>query len=343
MPNSTDRRRLAAQRLIAAPAGSPREVVEHLFAIQAQDLRGARLALRPRARGLSASDIDKALTLERSLVISWLNRGTLHLVTPQDYWLLHSLTTPQLATGNARRLREEGVSAAAADRGVAVVVETLTDLGRATRGELRERLTSAGVPVAGQALVHVLVLATLRGLVVRGPMVGSEQAFVLTEAWLGPPPQQPDREEALALVARRYLAGHGPATEGDLARWAGLPLTAARTGLAALADEVEVLAEGLVDLPGRPADPALPPPLLLGPYDPLLHGWVSREPVLGSHREIVTSNGLFRPFALVEGVAAGTWRLPGGRVVLKPFGRLPRQVRIALDAEAADVERFLSG
>ena len=47
-----------------------------------------------------------------------------------------------------------------------------------------QRLDSADVPTAGQALVHVLFYASLQGVCVRGPMVGGEQAFVLVRDWL---------------------------------------------------------------------------------------------------------------------------------------------------------------
>ena len=92
--------RCAAQLLRGDPAGSAEEVAGRLLAIQAQDLRGARLAIRARSAGLSASDVDSALT-GRSLIVTWLNRGTLHLVRTEDYWWLHPLTTPQLRTGNS--------------------------------------------------------------------------------------------------------------------------------------------------------------------------------------------------------------------------------------------------
>jgi hypothetical protein len=85
--------RCAAQLLGGNRAGSAEEVAERLLAIQAQDLRGARLAIRARSAGLSASDVDSALT-RRSLIVTWLNRGTLHLVRAEDYWWLHPLTTP---------------------------------------------------------------------------------------------------------------------------------------------------------------------------------------------------------------------------------------------------------
>ena len=90
--------RAAAQLLSGPPAARAEQVAERLLAIQGQDPRGARLAIRVRSQGLSAADIDHALTVDRSLVISWLNRGTLHLVRSADYWPLHRLTTPQLET-----------------------------------------------------------------------------------------------------------------------------------------------------------------------------------------------------------------------------------------------------
>ena len=100
--------RCAAQLLSGDPAGSVEEVAGRLLAVQAQDPRGARLAVRVRSAGLSAADVDAALA-RRSLVVSWLNRGTLHLVRAEDYWWLHPLTAPQLRAGKSRRLAQEGV------------------------------------------------------------------------------------------------------------------------------------------------------------------------------------------------------------------------------------------
>ena len=332
--------RLTAQLLSGPPATGAEQVAARLLAVQAQDLRGARLAIRARTRGLSAADVDRALTEERSIVVTWLNRGTLHLVRREDYGWLQALTTPPILTGNARRLAQEGVSPGAAERAVGVVERALADDGPLTRAALRDRVAAAGVRTEGQALIHILLLASLRGLIVRGPVAGKDQAFVLTRDWLGAP-EPVDRDAALAELARRYLSGHGPADDRDLAKWAGLPLRDVRAGLSAIAAELVERGDGLVDLAGRPAAADLPEPRLLGPFDPILLGWRSREPVLGSHQGVVTSNGIFRPIALVRGRAVGTWRMPGGKVALEPFGRLGRADRAALDADAEDVMRFL--
>jgi hypothetical protein len=185
------------------------------------------------------------------------------------------------------------------------------------------------------------MLASLRGRIVRGPMLGGEHAYALVADWLGSPPPVVARERALAELARRYLAGHGPATDRDLARWSGLALRDARLGLRAIASGLSERPDGLLDLAGHPAVAELPPPRLLGAFDPLLLGWVSRAELLGDATSVVTRNGIFRPVALVRGRAAATWTIRAGAVVLEPFGRLAPKDRLALAAEAEDVLRFL--
>jgi hypothetical protein len=332
--------RFAAQMLSGPPARHPRAVVERLLAVQGQDPRGARLAIRSRSTGLSASDVDRELSQERSLVITWLNRHTLHLVRSEDYPWLHALTTPPLFSASARRLANRGVSEAAAQRGLRAIERALADEGPLTRVQLAERLRAARVPTEGQALVEVLGLSGLHGLTVRGPMIGKQHAYVLVHDWLGEAPAV-DREVALSELARRYLAGHGPASDRDLARWAGLPLRDARAGLSAVAGEL-VERDGLVDLKRRARARGLPAPKLLGAFDPVLLGWAARGFLTGGHGERIMRGGMFRPFALVDGTAAALWRVERGSVRLEPLRRLGGTEKAALEEDARDVERFLA-
>lgn len=336
--------RLSAQLLSGSPAGRPEAVPERLLAVQAQDPRAFRLAIRCRSEGLTSADVDDALGAHRSLVVTWLNRGTLHLVTTEDYWWLRDLTAPTVRSANARRLRQEGVVGDALVRGLDLVSAAVAE-GPQTRAALRDRLDAAGVPTRGQALVHVLMEAALLGHVVRGPVVsGREQAWVSVPDWLGSAPARLDRDEGLARLAGRYLRGHGPATEADLARWAGVPLRDARGGLGAVAGETEEVGDGLVDLvdrPGRAHPGTVPPPRLLGAFDPVLLGWVSREDVVGRHASAIVSGGVFRPFALVDGRAVATWRLVRDQVELAPLEPLDATTTAALVTDGHDALRFL--
>ncbi len=335
------RERLSAQLLAGSPAKDATAVVQRLLAVQAQDPRGARLAIRARSEGLTARDVNRALN-ERAVVITWLNRGTLHLVCSEDYPWLQALTAPRLRTSSLRRLAQEGLTPEATERGVRTIERTLANQGPSTRGELRERIAAAGVRTEGQALVNLLLEASLRGVVIRGPMVGREHAYVLVREWL-PKSRPVDRDWALAELARRYLAGHGPAGERDLAKWAGLALRDARAGLRSIASELVEREDGLVDLARSDVAAQLPPPRLLGAFDPLLHGWVSRAPVLVEKEPIITLNGIFRPFALVRGQAVAVWSLRAGEVELRPFARLTRADTAALRADALAVAAYLAG
>jgi hypothetical protein len=334
--------RLTAQLLSGAPARDPVQVVRRLLAVQAQDPRGARLAIRVRSEGLSAADVDRALTEDRSLLITWCNRGTLHLLAREDYPWLHALIAPTLFTASARRLAQEGVRPDAAERGVGAIERALSEDGPLNRLQLRARIDAAGVPTEGQALVHLLLLASLRGIIVRGPMLDGQHAYALVNDWLGPS-KPVDRERALAELARRYLAGHGPADERDLARWSGLALRDARAGMGIIAAELNRRDDGLFELAISPEAAPLPAPRLLGAFEPVLLGWRSREQLIDpSEQRLVTVNGIFRAFALVNGRAVALWKLSAaGELALEPFAPIEDREQAALHGDGEDVRRFL--
>jgi len=330
------RRRRAGAQLLHRPAGSgPAGIVGRLLAVQSQDLRSARLALRARGSGFTAADVDDALTRDRSLVVGWLFRGTLHLVRAEDYPWLSALTAPADPLPNRRRLAQEGVSAAQAEAAVEVVGRALAAEGPLLRAELGERLRAAGIPSRGQALPHLLALAAWRGIAVLGPVRDGQQAFALTRDWLGQAPVPlagEARERWLAELARRYLAGHAPAGAEDLAAWSGLPLRDVRTAMAAD--------------PPQEQDVREVPAGLLPALDPYLLGWRDRSFAVPQPyaRRVHPGGGVVRATAAVDGLAVGTWtaRRSRGRLAVRiePFRPLPQRARAALAADAEDVARF---
>jgi len=237
---------------------------------------------------------------------------------------------------------------------VAIVERALAADGPLARAELAERIAAAGIPAEGQATPHLLALAARRGVVVLGPVRDGERCFALTRDWLGAVPTVPlegdARDTALAELARRYLAGHGPATAADLAAWAGLPLRDARAGLGAIAGELSQAGGDLVDLAAREdggteREAALAPRLLPA-FDPWLLGWKDRSFMVAAAcaKRVYPGGGMLRAVAAANGRVVGTWsaRRRAGRlaVEVEPFGRMPAAVRAALDAEADDVARF---
>ena len=314
-PAELRRRRATAQLLAGGAAARPAaEVVRHLLAVQAQDLRSTRLALLARR----ADSLDAAM--ERGeLVCAWLLRGTLHLVAAEDHAWLHALTAPLQAAGSARRLAQLGI-AGDADRGVAAIERALAD-GPLDRAALAERIAAAGVRADAQRTPHLLGLAAQRGLIVYGP-----GAYVLARDWLPAAPPV-GRDAALRELGARYLRGHAPAAPADLAAWSGLPLRDARAAL-----------DGAKAPRLRP--PARLAPRLLPAFDPYLLGWRDRAfAVAPEHAKAIhPGGGMLRATILLNGRAAGTWTLTGGRVGLQPFAPLPASVAAALEREARRVQ-----
>ena len=78
-----------------------------------------------------------------------------------------------------------------------------------------------------------------------------------------------------------------------------------------------------------------------GPFDPVLHGWADRTPVVGPHRGVVTVNGIFRPTVLVGGRVVGTWGTDGGGVRIRLLQPVSATDRRSLERDARRVLDFL--
>jgi hypothetical protein len=355
------RLRMRAQRLTGRRPRTVAEVVRAVGGLQAQDTPASRLAVRPRGTGLDEAAVRRACNQDRSVVRTWAMRGTLHMVAAEDVGWLVGLLGPVFAAADRRRRLQLGLDDDLCERALAALPAVLA-AGPLSRADLVRGLAAEGVRIdpSGQAPAHLVGYAALRGLVCRGPDLDGDQAsYVLREDWVGPGQTGPvDRplgpDDALAELARRYLGGHGPAGPEDLAAWSGLPVGRARRAFELVAGELREL-----EVDGRrlwaPADaPAARSPAgdpvvrLLGRFDDYLLGWRGRDLVLDERfARRVAAGGWVHPVVVVDGRVAGTWRAgrAGGRleVAVEPFaGRLPRGAGPGLEAEAADLGRFLA-
>jgi hypothetical protein len=345
-----DRERLAAQRgaaqLMHRPADvrHPVDVVRRAGPVQAQEPRAARLAFRARSRRLTAADVDRARTEERSLLRAWCMRKTVHLIPTEDAgWLLPLFAGP-IVRWSRKRLADFGLDRAGQERALGLVHDAVDAEGALTRPELAERLERAGFDTANEFKVHLWLLATVGGELCLGPDRGGTTCLVRTADWIGEPAPRA-RDESLAELARRYLRAYGPADERDLARWAGLPLRDARLGFERIAAELrpagELFALGRASRPGRS-----PVVRLLGAYDNYDLGYVDRTVALDAEHEnrVNPGGGIVRPAVVVDGRYVATWssRRSGRRlkVTLEPFGEVDSGTATAIAAEVEDLGRF---
>ena len=283
--------------------------------IQAQDARAAGLAIRARTRGLTAADVERARVGERSIVRTWAMRGTLHLVATEDLGWMLALFGERYLASNRRRRAQLGLDDDATERGVKLIRDLVVSRGPATRREIAASLAAAGVAHQGQATIHMLVAAALRGLVCYGPYRERQETFAYLPDWTSIEPP-PSREVAAAELARRYAAAHQPADGGEFAYWSGLPVGEARAAWAGVGEVAE-------------PEPGGDSVRLLPAFDPYLLGWRDRSFAVPAAlaKQVHPGGGMIRATVVRDGEVVGTWRI--GEAVA------------GAEAEAADVRRFL--
>lgn len=346
--------RLQAQHLYRSPATSSAELVKTMVAVQAQELDSARLALGIRASGFTVDDVRRAREDERSIVLTWTLRGTLHLVASADLAWMLTFFGPLFVGKTERRYRQLDLDPAIRMKAVPIMRDVLMQRGPLPRAALAEALAPHGIPVAGQAIYHLVRYAALQGVVCYGPQQDGDLMLVALDNWL---PELPRRQEydVLTELARRYLGAYGPATPRDLAAWAGISIKQAQAGFEALADELVTVdvdettlwlpARLMAWLDGLPVDRHVK---LLPGYDPYLLGYEKRDFMVdAAHaQQIHPGGGTIRPTVIVDGHAVATWtpqpsRTAMRQIVVRPFGLLDGGVVSALHDEAARLATFL--
>lgn len=350
-PNRVAALRAASQRL-HRPASGPRDAAALLRAIggaQSQEPRAGRLQLRARSRTLTSAEIERARTDERSVVRSWLMRGTVHLVATEDIGWLLPLFSDRISAWSRRRLAQLGLSDAQRERAVEAARRALATQGPMARSEVVEVASRAGVEIDDQRRVHLFILLCAEGIACIGPDKGRESTVVATADWIGEPRRR-GREESLADLARLYVRAYAPASERDFAFWSGLPLRDCRRGLERIAAECEAVTVGsetaLVPRGWSARAPRSPVVRLLGAFDTYLMGYASRDHAADGvgQRRVLPGGGVLRPTICVDGRFAGIWSSKrSGKVLtvsIEPFDGFDGSWLPAIEAEVADLGRF---
>jgi hypothetical protein len=331
-------------------------VVQALCGIQAQELPAAALAIRPRSAGLVADQVVQAREQERSIIRTWGQRGTLHLLTVEDLRWLLPLFGPIFSKGNRRRRAELGLDEEKSVRGSHLLQHILTERGPLTRAEIVARLAEKGLKLEGQATPHLLGYCAMQGLICFGPEVEGEPTYVLLQDWLRDwqVATQP-ASVAYAELTLRYLAAYGPAQPADLANWSGLPLKEIRAAWQQVNDQLleveidhqpawmlETHRNWLDDLAGDETTIRLLPR-----YDTYLLGYRNRSLQVETHyaKRVNAGGGIIHPTLLIDGQVAGLWHMQKQKerlvVKLEPFAALTPDQHSKVVIEIQDLARFL--
>lgn len=341
--------RLHSQGLTTPHAPGAAAVLGRLLAVQAENPSQSRWAVACRTTSPGAADLARLLE-DGEVVRTHVLRPTWHYVGSRDVGWLLELTAPRIRPLVLRQLQQgHGLTTTQLGASSTSVMEVLAVAPDLTRGELAAALEEQGVQVTAPALVLLLALLELDRLICSGRPRQDSHTYALFSSRV-PPSVGRDRDEALAELALRYLTGHGPATERDLAYWASLTLTDVRRGLAAVRGELACFDHGGrtywhaagSEPPTRPADPH---GHLLQILDEMYRGYQDSRMVLDAEGVVPRGRESAVGMALVDGQLVAGMRRTLGRGVtftLEPYrGRLSTGERASLEAAAARYGAFL--
>ncbi|NKE57980.1 winged helix DNA-binding domain-containing protein [Lentzea sp. PSKA42] len=345
LSNRTLNRTLLARQMLLERTTTPIvEAVEHLGGLQAQAPAPPYLALWTRLTPFEFDALSK-LIIDRSLVRMTLWRGTLHLISADDVYLMRTALQPQLnkwartAMPPATRVEIDLDKLARITREyVDTEPRTVAEIG----AHLEEHFPEAR---ARELSTQAQMLVPMVQVPPRGIWgVGGIPQNVAMATWLG---RDLPEQAAVGELITRYLRAFGPATLADVQAWSRL------TGLKAHAAGLELVeyrneaGKVLLDVPDGvivPEDtPA--PARLLPSFDNVLLGHADRTRIMSEDarsRWGAVRNGVFPPTFLVDGFLRGTWNVvetkdtatltiePYFKTTMKDMGGVVREAKAAL-------------
>jgi len=304
--------RLHNQQLTQTNFKTAKELVNWMGALQAQDYNQAKWALGVRLPHLTAEQIETTFN-QGDFIRTHLMRPTWHFVSPDDiYWLLE-LTAKQIKSAMKARNRQLELTEEVFRKSQEVMINVLEGNRSLTREELGVYLNNAGIKTADQRLPHILMEAEIDGIICSGGIREKKQTYALLSERV-PEKKSLTKDEALALLARKYFTSHGPATLADFVWWSGLPVSEARKALALNKDVLfsEIHESDTYWFSGSFSHqkPETDSVVLLPAFDEYLISYKNRSAAIEAdhHAKAISSNGVFRPIIVVNGRISGLWK-----------------------------------
>ena len=325
--------RLASQQISRHQFKTAADLVTGMGGMQAQDYPGVKWAIGLRLPKATEDVVEKAVA-DAAIVRSWVFRGTLHLVAPEDLRWMISLTAERQFHKADKRHADLKLDAATFKRSQSIFQRALEGGYLLTREELYKELERKGISTQGQRGYHMLWAAGLNRLICFGPLKGKQPTFALLDDWI-PKSKELKGEQALAELALRYFQSHGPARVADLAWWAGLTLAEARSGHQAAKGK---LAEAKVDdesfwMAGEIAEGKTPQSdvFVLPGFDEYVIGYKDRKFIIDDQLDALLvpyKNGMFQPTIVSRGRIIGTWKCTTKKekvlIEISPFSPLTK-------------------
>jgi hypothetical protein len=304
--------RLINQQITESKFKTSQKLVEWMGAVQAQDFNMSKWALGCRLPGITENKIEEEYN-QGKILRTHLMRPTWHLVSSKDiYWMLQ-LTVPQIKTVTKSRHKELELTHDVLNKCMHIIEIALEQEEFLSREELIIELSKSKIKNDNNRASHIFLCAEMEKLVCSGPIVNGKLTYALFDKRVKTKDSiYPD--EALHRLAGKYFKSHGPASLEDFTWWSGLKATDAKKGFESI--QKELLSQKIGNevywyYPSKEKSGLHSITVnLLPAYDEYIISYKHRDAaiVFEDTRNVISSNGIFRPIIVIDGQVAGVWR-----------------------------------
>lgn len=304
--------RLHSQQLINPVFNNPKDLVSWMGGIQAQDYTMSKWAIGIRLKAGNLQTVNEALAKGDILRIHVM-RPTWHYVAAEDIRWMLKLSSRRIITANDSFAKSRGqdISVDIYNKANRLLEKALAGHNHLTKQEIDNIFKEGGLETNERLSNRFLIHAEAEGLICSGADKNNKITFALLDERV-PPIQELHKEEALAILARKYFRSHSPASLKDFVWWSGLSVTEARQGIAAIEQELltdHFLAQKLYVHQSYKEKKTTDILHILPPYDEYLISYKDRTDVLNKEyqHKAFNSFGIFRPVILYNGQIVGNW------------------------------------
>jgi len=342
------------------------KVVDHVCGLHAQAATTPYLSLWSRVEDFEDAMLDDALYRDRSLVKTWVMRGTLHVIPSVDLPIYNRALKRMWFEHHGRFMHAPDWPSIDERRNIIYpkILEALAreplkrkDLNDKVRTLLKDGSKPYERLFSGWG--GILKETAYEGLTVHAQPCDRESCFARLDNWL---PRldlnSTSEEKAHKKLLVKYLGGYGPATQQDFCLWSGLMAGDARRAVENTDLITEIKVEGSkgsflllnqdsslidsVDLDEKT------PPCLLPKFDSFLLGHKDRRRIIRDEykpRVFKPKVGDIAATVLINGRIVGTWRQNRTKrmltITITPFERIGKEDVKGVEQTARELGRYM--
>lgn len=311
--------RLISQHIGGTKFKTPKDIVQWMGAMQAQDYAMAKWAVGIRLPGSTDKLVETAID-RGEIIRTHVLRPTWHFVSADDiHWMLE-LTAPHIKPLLKSRQKELELSEPVLKKTNKIIEKALANGNHFTREELVKEFKRSKIATSDNRLSHIMLWAELNGIVCSGKVKDKKQTYALLAERI-PDKKKWTKDAALAELAGRYFLSHCPATLQDFIWWSGLSVANAKHAVemikpAFVAETIgsQTYPKGM-DYHWFP-NSFLAPEInnrsacLLPAFDEFIISYKDRSAALNTehHSRSISQNGIFRPVIIINGQVRGLWK-----------------------------------